>query len=163
MTTLLTESFYPPAPNPPEYTTDFGRGALFFKEIAFSCNAAGMAAAGAGISKGHAGKRYKYGVLGPFAQHGVDSNFLFYNPDIPGAYPPFVNATVAAAVQEYIVTFATKGTPVSKTAGVSWEEYGGIGERKTLDWNPDGQNGFRMGTDLNGVERCDAVAKGLYF
>ncbi|KAI9656114.1 MAG: hypothetical protein M1831_004685 [Alyxoria varia] len=125
----LTQEMYPPPPQANVekglvYPTQTERLSLAIAESTFSCN-------GNYLSRAYP-HSYAYLFTVPFGYHGLDLGYTFYNGG-GVRIPDLLNVTVARALQDYVVSFARDGRPVTDetTDGSKvpvFEMYGG--ERK---------------------------------
>lgn len=107
--TYITNVLYPSS----DYASEFLRAVQIASDSQFSCSTRFLATA-----KGN--ETYNYLFAYPPGYHGADTSYTFFNGDTStpvDGYP--VNATLAYALQDYIVGFAVSGDPNSNPAGTA--------------------------------------------
>ncbi|KAI9643680.1 hypothetical protein NHQ30_008302 [Ciborinia camelliae] len=102
----ITGTLYPPIYNGSySYTTVWERAALLTAEVIFTCNARY-------INTAFLNETHSYYFTVPPGLHGEDIAYTFFNGDTTTSDDGLpVNATVAAALQRYIMNFARTGNP----------------------------------------------------
>lgn len=151
-TTYISQTLYPPIFDGSKgYSNQLGRTVQLVDDLYFFCHIEALQTA-------FKGKTYSYYFTVPPGLHGEDIQYTFFNGDTttPDDGVP-VNATVAKALQDYITSFAIRGTP--NEAGVPYFPlYGTNASTQLLGVD-------RLGTqvpDTAASNRCDFFQKSLF-
>jgi carboxylesterase type B len=143
----ITKDMYPEEyTGSQSYTTPFGRLSSLVSELIFTC---------VYRSLGHAfaNRAYAYIFSVPPGPHGEDTAYTFFRG---GSNPGVANATLARALQKYIIQFVTTGSPNAKGLP-KFPLYGS--ENKVLNLN---LTGIEVISDPSANKRCDWWQKGLF-
>ncbi|KFY90305.1 hypothetical protein V500_05211 [Pseudogymnoascus sp. VKM F-4518 (FW-2643)] len=149
----VVETLYPPNFNGSlPYTTQLSRTSVLVSESVFTCNTRALDLA-------FGNKTYSYYFSVPPGLHGEDVAYTFFNGDTSTSNQGLpVDATVAAALQDYITSFAMNGNP--NEVGVPFFPlYGGNSSTQVIAI---GKLGSQV-TDTAANERCAWWQKALYY
>ena len=144
---------YPPVFNGTYgYTNQIERTALVISEVSFTCNTRYLDLA-------FRNQTYSYYFSVPPGLHGEDVAYTYFNGDTKTSDDGSpVNATVAKALQDYLTSFAMKGTPNEK--GVPY--FPMYGANSTI-LNIAGTDLGATLVDTVANSRCDWWQKALYY
>lgn len=151
--TTVVQSLYPAEFNGSlPYTDQLSRAALLVSESVFTCNTRALDLA-------YGNKTFSYYFSVPPGLHGEDVAYTFFNGDTTTSDEGSpVNATVAAALQDYITSFTMNGNPNEK--GVPYFPlYGTNSSTQVINI---GKLGTQV-TDTTANDRCAWWQKALYY
>lgn len=132
------------------WTTEFSRAVKIGTEIQFACSARYLSVA---FDNATYDSIFAY----PPGYHAQDVPYLFFNGDtttLDDGLP--VNPTIAQAIQDHVVTFASTGNPNYVGEAVTWPLYGSSAQ--TLEYAYTGQV---IVTDDMKNDRCAWVQKAM--
>ena len=147
----IIETLYPAVYDGTQpYQNGLDRSIFVMSELLFNCNTIYLARA-------YGGNTYNYQFSVPPGLHGLDISYTFYTGVSPDTTFNSFNTTVAAALQEYLTSFAQNGVP-SAEGFPSFPPYGSSANE--LDLNI---SGIRAMTDPTNNPRCLYWQKALYY
>ena len=151
---FVTSTLYPPTFDGSfGYSSEYERAALIISDVAFVCNTNYL-------GRAYGGKTFSYRFAVPPGLHGQDIGFTFAGGKVPagilGPNSP-EQFKVAAALQDYIVTFTIDGRPRARNGAPAFPRYGSDAKVVVLD-----PAGIKLGTDDAASARCAWWQKGLY-
>jgi carboxylesterase type B len=133
------------------YTNNLERAILLNSEVLISCNTFYL-------DKAFKNRTYAYLFAVPPATHGSDLPYTFYTGAFDPSYnSPTFNETVAETLQDFIVSFAMNGKPMTNVVGVErFAPYGRNTQLMEL-----GASSISMMTDPATNDRCKWWELGL--
>lgn len=133
----IEDTLYPPVYNTSFYNNTSARASRTVADSIINCNAGALAAA-------YANNSYAYNFAVAPAIHGSDYSYTWYGS------VAVANATIADALQDYIISFITTGKPTTSVSGVpDMEVYGSEAVAVNFD-----TSGIIKTTDMAANERC---------